>query len=174
MHQKMNETISVQHRGEKRPRNHTLYNTSNGSVFYFKKNKNTNRMEKRYVTEWWKENRFSNKNRNNNNTNNDGLTQRDLNLLRTYYALDYEPGLRNDIIKGYKKDKSMYPSMDAFERSLVGAVGNNTAPTPTPPKKRRVRPAWMKPSKNNNYNNFLYYDKDGQYINRDLEESQLF
>ena len=80
-------------------------------------------MEKRYVTEWWKENRFSNKNQNNNNTNNDGLTQRDLNLLRTYYALDYEPGLRNDIIKGYKKDKSMYASMDAFERSLVGAVG---------------------------------------------------
>lgn len=112
------------------------------------------------------------------------LTQTmDLNRLRTYYALeDCESGLRNDINKGYQKNKRrLHPSMDAFEQSLVHAGHTNNTPTS---KKKRVRPVCNHnntniighvPSNNKNTDDdFMYYDKDGQYINRDLEESQLF
>jgi hypothetical protein len=166
----MNETVSVQHRGEKRPRNHALYNTSNGSVFYFNKNKATNERQKRYVTtEWWKEKQFKN-NSNTSKNNHTSLTNKDMNLLRTYYAFGYNASLSNDIIRGYKKDKSRFPTMQAFETNLRGGGGP----------KKRARPSWMRPAaaattttKKPN-NNFLWYNVNGQYINRNEEESQLY
>ena len=164
-YKKMNETVSVQHRGEKRPRNHALYNTSNGSVFYFNKNKATNERQKRYVTtEWWKEKQFKNNSKNNSKNNHTSLTNKDMNLLRTYYAFGYNASLSNDIIRGYKKDKSRFPTMQAFETNLRGGGG---------PKKRARAAAAASTTKKPN-NNFLWYNVNGQYINRNEEESQLY
>jgi hypothetical protein len=161
----MNATVTVQHRGEKRPRTHNLYNTSNGSVFYFHKNKATNERQKKYVTnEWFKQNNTpATSTSSNNNTN---LTNKDMQLLRTYYGFDYNMSLRNDIVRGYKKDKSQFATMYAFEKNLRGGVP-----------KKRSRPSWMPPAtvtNNKPNNNWMWYNANGQRINRNEQESQLY
>ena len=54
---------------------------------------------------------------NNNNTN---LSNNDMRLLKIYYAFDYNTSLHKDIIRGYKKDKSQFTTMRAFEMYLSG------------------------------------------------------
>lgn len=91
-----------------------------------------------------------------NRTDEDGLTSRDWDILKSEYAIELAPrALQKDIIKAYKKDKNNSnnkPKVRATPSwmSKTSNLTNTTSPSKPNPKKR-ARPAWM-PETNNSSN----------------------
>ena len=145
--------ITVNHRTGKRK--HALNMSPSGSMYY------VHNGNKRYVNGTYHADI-------NNKTNN--INNRNLNLLRKYYAYNYNPNLRDNIVRGYKKQRNMFNTKNNFEKWLKANEGK------PPAKKKRVRPAWMAKSNKggNKISANLAYNVNGQRINLNAENSQLF
>lgn len=145
---KTSNTVTVNHKHTNNKKTYPVYETSKGGYFYFFKNEN-NEKQKRYLKKggageipWWEKPEFNEPDDFStlyNRTDEDGLTSRDWDILKSEYAIELAPrALQKDIIKAYLKDKTKSKSKVSVRPNWM----NTTSPS-KPNSKKRARPDWM-------------------------------